>query len=388
MNILLVGGDYGDNPRASKIISEIYKALIQISSDNYWDTITCKNGGTLPDLIEIYNSTWKSTQYDVVLWFPNVSNDLDHKYRDIKAHRNDLILVTSKRNNNEYSFQYLINHALHLKSNLFVEFSKVDGQIFTTLYDPLGCCWSEKTNYLPVFAYNLYERINFLFKLKRQVSEQIIDDLPIHISSEPDINKFLSFIRTSGEIFHKLILPDSNVTRFLGNASFRCTKGGFPSVRSKSNNKLIFVSKRNIDKTCIDQNGFVPVLLQTKTDKPLLYFGDYKPSVDTPIQMQLYNKYSWINYMLHSHVYIKDAPFTNVNFPCGSLEEIDEISSIVDVRQYMLFEEDGKIKSPMEFGLSINLIGHGSIILANKLEYFDTIKYIPRPIPEICYKTS
>lgn len=58
---------------------------------------------------------------------------------------------------------------------------------------------------------------------------------------------------------------------------------------------------------------------------PIEYYGDYKPSVDTPSQIMLYQAYPKVNYMLHGHVYIDGFPFTNRCIPCGAIEEAHEI---------------------------------------------------------------
>ncbi len=107
----------------------------------------------------------------------------------------------------------------------------------------------------------------------------------------------------------------------------------------------------------------------------IYYYGQNKPSVDTPIQLRLYKILPDVNYMLHAHVYIKDAPFTETPIPCGGLEEVEEIMKAL--------KKIGKTSN-----ISINLIGHGSIILAKDLSYMKDINYIQRPIPEILDKTK
>lgn len=53
------------------------------------------------------------------------------------------------------------------------------------------------------------------------------------------------------------------------------------------------MSRRNVDKSFIDQSGFVAVKAETI---PIEYYGDYKPSVDTPSQIMLYQAYPKVNY--------------------------------------------------------------------------------------------
>ena len=69
----------------------------------------------------------------------------------------------------------------------------------------------------------------------------------------PDIPDFYEYVRSCAEVFHELINPAKNTTRFLGNTSFRC-RSGFPSFRVDNG---IFVSRRNIDKRHISKDAFV-----------------------------------------------------------------------------------------------------------------------------------
>jgi hypothetical protein len=98
------------------------------------------------------------------------------------------------------------------------------------------------------------------------------------------------------------------------------------------------------------------------------YYGNDKPSVDTPIQLCLYGHYAMVNYIIHSHVYVKDAPFTGEKIPCGALEEVDHILSVWPQRDI--------------YNFAINLKGHGSIVFSRDLWYFDKVNYIARPVPE------
>ena len=86
------------------------------------------------------------------------------------------------------------------------------------------------------------------------------------------------------------------------------------------------MSRRNVDKRYIEQEAFVPCYMDDTGN--VLYYGPYKPSVDTPIQVRLYKYFPRINYMLHSHVYVKGAPFTSKAIPCGGIQEVTEIMRV------------------------------------------------------------
>lgn len=178
---------------------------------------------------------------------------------------------------------------------------------------------------------------------------------------------------------HRKVDTLCKTERFIGNASLRklppqvgrCGKG-MPSFRGSDN--IIFVSKRNIDKQFIELDNFVPVWLD---NNKLMYSGPDKPSVDTPVQVRLYQTLDHINYILHSHCYIKNAPFTTTAIPCGAIEEYDEIMKLLS---------DSQIDTHRNQYI-INLIGHGSIIMWNDMQQFhEDIKpklaYYKRNTPE------
>ena len=146
--------------------------------------------------------------------------------------------------------------------------------------------------------------------------------------------------------------------------------GGFPSFRK---NGYIFVSKRNIDKREIGAEGFVavnPITLYDyiNNDIHVEYYGEDKPSVDTPVQLALYAIYPNIKWIIHSHAYIDGAPFTERSVPCGATQEIKEILAIE--------------KSTSAKRWRINLKGHGSLVGADKIEHVKNIPYLAREFPE------
>jgi len=99
-----------------------------------------------------------------------------------------------------------------------------------------------------------------------------------------------------------------------------------------------------------------------------LYVGNKKPSVDTPVQLELYDKFKNINFMLHGHCYIENAPFTKHKIPCGDLNEVKEIINTAS-------------NLNLDFYV-INLIGHGCIIMSKDIESFYKVKLLPRPLLE------
>lgn len=110
--ILFVGGTWNNEEgKPSKIVELFSKELKNI--DLY-------NGGNYKDLNKILESV---INYDIVLWWPNIPNDLP-KLKKVKDINYKTMLISSKRNNNEYSFQELLQRSFESKSNLIIEFTK------------------------------------------------------------------------------------------------------------------------------------------------------------------------------------------------------------------------------------------------------------------------
>ena len=371
--ILFVGGNWDLNGgKQSKIVNKFA---------NYLPNATVFNGGNYNELNSILES---SINYDIVIWWANVPNELP-KIRNVKDINYKVMLVSSKRNiDNKYSFEDLLQRSFALKSNLTIEFTKSNSLYSMKLFDPLGNVWYEGTD-IKDCSKELLDRLNFIKSITREStvsSEENIGALAWFFNlfkeevykseSNPAIpvkEVFLNLVKDYASKFAETTFETKDVTRFLGNASFRCPKG-FPSFRD---GKYIFVSKRNVNKEFIGINEFVPVYLE---NGKLYYCGDSKPSVDTPIQVRLYNLLPNINYMIHSHCYINGAPFTKKALPCGAIEEVEEILELLKEEYYNDFNKDFYL---------INLLGHGSIMMSKNPEQLININMVGRKLPEYMY---
>lgn len=356
MNVLFVGGNFDDEGgKPSSVVNKFYSCLID---NNNIDNVTLFNGGYYNELKKILNSC---VNYDVVFWWANVPNNKP-KIRNVKKINPKTLLVTSKRNNNsEYSFADLINKALLVKANLCIEFSKETECFKMMIFDPLGNSWYNGTD-ISKCCNIMIDRLMFLKSITRQSTTNIPNDNDIIV---PDDIEFFNIVKQYAEVFHALINPAKDVTRFLGNSSFRCQRG-FPSFKKDG---VVYVSCRNVDKRFISKENFVPTIYK---NGEIYYYGDNKPSVDTPIQLRLYNTLPNINYMIHAHVYIDGAPFTSNMIPCGGIEEVDEIMSVIK----------NNFSSLNENFYVINLIGHGCIVMSSDVEKLKKLKYIGRNAPE------
>ena len=380
IKLLIVGGTFDhEGGRSSGLIRSMLESIHNHGAANF--DIAAANGGTIEDLQQVLLPS--VVGYKVVLWFANVTND-EVKLRDVKSINPKCILITSKRNDGgRYTFAELISRALAIKANLTIEFSKdPDGLFNMMLFDPLGNVFYDGFM-VDEMCTKLLDRAKQLLMFTRVPSVQDTNEAP----AVPEETEFFDFAHSCADVFHNLIRPAKGTERFLGNMSFRC-QNGFPSFRGE--NGIIYVSRRNVNKADIGAVSFVPTYLDdTNTVK---YFGENKPSVDTPVQLRLYKLFPWANYMLHAHCYIDTNSIpdtvqykTSKPVPCGAIEEVDEIWNPY-IKQGYLWESCYQ-KSPRL--LAINLVGHGCILIIKDIEILKELQkhkdncFVARQMPEV-----
>lgn len=376
MKLLCVGGNFdNENGRPSSLI----KKMCDIIKTDNEIALTIYNGGNIENLRK--NILPSVKDFDMVMWFPNVSNN-EVKERNVKAINPKTILITSKRNdNNKYSFAELINRALFIKANLTIEFSKTEnGKFNMMVFDPLGTMYYNGTDIEKMTA-SLLKRAKKLTTFTRVPTTKVQSD---EIPEVPNETEFFDFAHNCADIFHNLIRPAEGTTRFLGNMSFRC-QNGFPSFRGKDN--IIYVSRRNVNKADIEASSFVPTYLDENSN--VMYYGNNKPSVDTPVQLRLYKTLSWVNYMLHAHCYVQPSPdikdckiyTTSQPIPCGAIEEVEEILNTIRANGNISKENAPRL-------IAVNLIGHGCTLMSKdieilkKLQNFKDNCFVARHMPE------
>lgn len=406
MKILVVGGTWTIEPhvepetdRSSSVVCFVQAALRLYCKEHYGDDceIDVHNGGCYYDLDKIMN---KTPEYDIVFWWANVPDNSLPKIRDVKEVAPYTMLVTSKRNDGDkYNFMELTQRALAAKANIMFEFKKEDYEyrpgrsakmFHINVFDPLGCQWYGGFD-VTSSIYAAMDRLEYLRSITRQKTVKSTTDKNLvlawyfdqfkqeqHQSEKmvniPNEQEFVEIVRKHAERFYEIMNPGKHVERFLGNASMRpkmppqvgrCSRG-MPSFKKDG---YVFVSQRNVDKQFIDLDHFVPCYME---DGKLYYCGDNKPSVDAPIQLRLYDALPNIKYMIHSHCYIDGAIFTSKSIPCGAVEEVDEVLSLID-STYGLRNLDY---------YAINLRGHGSILMANDVSLMHDVQYVGRQMPE------
>jgi hypothetical protein len=348
MRVLLVGGTFDHNGgKASKIIAELSEHLAL----NVKVTI---NGGSLDFLHQVLDVHLYGT--DVLLWFPNIDNVEDKILPELKKRNPKLLLVQSKRAvERDYTPSDMIGRMLQSHSNLGVLMDMPADRLRFRVLDPLGNLWGE-TEDVRELANTLSNRISVIMEMKRVGSTMLGQRRPFHIDP-----KFIEIVRNYGTEFTKFVNA-VNPNRLLGNASTRCAKG-FPGIRTENR---IFVTRRNVDKQTLSEDDFVEI--NTAAYERVGYYGDNKPSVDTPVQMRLFGYYANVNYMLHGHVYVEGGSLTGGKTPCGYLDEFDEIVKL--------------FPDPESTNFVVNLRGHGCLIMARDLDFFANQTLKGRPFPE------
>lgn len=348
MKVLLVTGtfDYHDGK------GSYYGEILRKEAERQGYNIMHYNGGHLADFNAIMSDLHN---YQTIVWMPHISNDVDKMLPMIKKLAPKSFLVSSKRViEKSYDEFDVISRLLQSRSNLGIMIKGIDYDF--SILDPLANRWIKDSD-VNTASRILFERIGKLKKYSRISSESMGPRKEISIKPE-----FLNLVKSYGDKFDSLIKA-VHPGRFLGNASTRCSYG-FPAIRQDG---TYAISKRNIDKKIIDSNGFVEV---KDTESTVEYYGDNKPSVDSPVQIRLFNYYPDVNYIIHGHVYVKDTMITSQSIPCGYIEEFDEIKR--------WFPN----KSSRNF--AVNLKGHGCILLASDLDWLKDVqsKLVARPFPE------
>lgn len=410
LNILIVGGTWNDKDgKPSGVVNKIHNTVEKYFCDKMphlsgasgsfcgnYDTIethlhnktascgvTSYNGGNYGKLQKILNM---APEFDIIFWLPNIVDVDKAPTRDVKSVAPFSMLVTSIRNDNEkYTFEDMIQNALAVKANLCFEFSKVTDKTFKMrVFDPLACLWYRGTDINDAVT-SAMTRLEYLRSITRKPTKRD-DNRDVNVEFNEADRRFLELVRKSAEKFHEIMGLPLNVKRFVGNAGVRfknptrCMKG-FPAIKYGD---IIMMSRRNVNKENISEQDFVPVF---EINDNICYKGKNKPSIDTPVQIELFKHLPNIKYILHGHCYISDDAHCNKSdtkqqmprmtahaVPCGAVEEAQEILTAID-RYYP--SRNGEF-------YAINLKGHGCLLMMseNTLGQAEDIHYSARPMPE------
>ena len=337
MRSIVIGGNFGDAIKASSIMEQI---SLKLKSELI-------NGGTIETLIAASNVL----NYDLVLWSVNVPNDVEKIY---PKKSNGSVLFCTKVIRENRNFGDAVARIFKMNANAVIAIDSSAKPFKFDLIDALGNNWCSTTN--------VEELVTGMLKIYNWTKGSIRIK-----SNKTQLNTYDKNLDVLCNIV-KIIadkVENERGGRYFGNVSTRCSKL-FPSM--KINDDLILVSARNSSKERLSSEDFVFTQL---INNEVAYNGDKKPSVDTPIQLNLYNRFKEINFIVHGHAYIKEADFTEHYYPCGDLRELLAI-------------EQKLSSNPNSFVL--NLKNHGFIIGTNSLEslryYADNLLFTYRRIGE------
>ena len=333
MKTIIVGGDFKEIPKSSSVINKLSKCF---------ENPTVYNGGKAED-INLINISGN----DLIIWAPNIENEIEKNYpkKDTGS-----VLICSKVIHSERTEIDAITRIFKMNGNAVI--ALYPGEFFKfKLIDALGNVWYDGTDINEL--YNSIIRIYNWSKGSTRMKTIKDDSVKCKISL-PELSKLVELNKIVADKF------EINCGRFFGNSSTRCMKM-FPSGREGD---YVLVTKRNVDKKRITTDDFVSVFYDGEV---LNYFGESKPSVDTPIHVNLYKNHPEINFMIHGHSYLEGFQYTQAYFPCGDLREFTEVTTHIK-------ENTG----------GINLINNGFLIFSKTIEELETLvnnlKFVERNI--------
>ncbi len=330
MKAILVGGRYRQR---SSVIDKLATLLLRSM------TLTLHNG-TTPASVK---------GNDLVIWAPDIPNEVSKHYpvKDKEA-----VLICSKVIHGDRTDVDAVSRIFDMHGNAVIAIRKEGSMFAFKLIDALGNVWADT-----ILLEELYSGIMDFYRWsKAQIRTSFRQRntrwrfvptklTPTYPGVKADILE--DFITLNTLLADKV--ENSLGSRYFGNFSTRCMKL-FPTVRLKSCYYLF--SPRNSDKRRLKTDDFVLV-------KPPYYYGQRKPSVDAPVQIELYERFDDINFMIHGHAFIKHTAdlgtsfaqkITENYFPCGDLREVAEISRLFS-RGYRF----------------VNIKNHGFILTSNCL---------------------
>ena len=334
MRTIIVGGNFKSTPKESSIVNKI-AAFFQVP--------IVVNGGSSDNIKDISISN-----NDLVIWMPNIENEIEKHYpkKDVGS-----VLICSKVIHDDRTEMDAITRIFKMNGNAVIAIYRHGLLCKFKLIDALGNVW-----------YNGHDIGELSYAIKR-----LYKWTKSSIRTRTEKGEFQNYNLSSVDLdklaeLNKIVADKFEVScgRFFGNSSTRCMKM-FPSGHDAD---YLLVSARNIDKKRITRDDFVAVKY---FEGKVIYKGDRKPSVDTPIQADLYTKFPNIRYMIHGHSYIKGYPYTDNYFPCGDVREAHEVTNFIT-------GDHG----------CINLKNHGFLLYADTIENMEIlvneIEFIERNI--------
>ncbi len=319
--LIIVGGSKG---KPSGVIS---KLSYLFNKSKQFERITMFNGIAAPKDL---------SSADLVLWFPDINNE---EPKDYPIKGKGAVLICSKVMRDETTRVDAVTRIFKMHGNAVTMIRRNDLMFEFELVDALNNNWT-KTYDISKFV----DAILNLYSWTKSSRRKSLEHVPaFNAMWSPEAPEGLEdFISINKELALKVAAGSNN--RYFGNYSTRCTRL-FPS--KKISPTAFAFSPRNVDKRSITSKDLVLTSHE-------VYYGDRKPSVDAPVQLELYKAHPEINFMIHGHAYIKDCDNnTQEYFPCGDLREVPEILDLLS-----------------KGATRINLCNHGFLLVGKDVSDF------------------
>lgn len=344
--ITLVGGDFDNN--GGKASGIIRKMMLQFGFNGN----TYINGGHI-SIIKHNTTMNKISNSRLIVWMPNISNDEDKVYPKKGI---GTILICSKVIRPGYTYKDAIARIFKMHGNAVIAIEKDKSGFSTfTLIDTLGNYWYSGSE--------INERCSaimrfYIFMSRVERRGTIYDEtLKDELTNKPALLD--SFVTLNNKLAEHIMTSCGD--RFFGNISTRCQR----LFLTQRTNNYMYVSPRNTDKKRLSANDFV--LYNPDSSSYIAENRVNKPSVDSPVQCEIYKQFHEINYMIHGHAFIT-APNDDIHvlntdnyFPCGDMRELEELSKCIG--HIILFDKKN-------YGV-INLTDHGFILFSKTFEQME-----------------
>lgn len=353
MKFMTVGGTFSDNIEEVKVSSIIDKLTTELYT-KFGDEVHAGYQCNCGNISTVESAGRISKNYDLNIWMPNVSNAVAKLYPK-KGVGN--VLICSKVLRDNRTIYDAVGRIFKMGGNAVIAIEKGTNKFVFTLLDALGNGWV-RTSDIKKLAEGIYKFYNWTKHSERIGSKSI--DLSYNIEQD-ELQRLEKFCDVNTKIAN--LVEAGNTNRYFGNCSTRCSLM-FPSTRSRNSNYVI-VSRRNSNKKRLSAEDML-ITTMNLDNSLVIYQGDIKPSVDTPIQLDLYKQFPFINYMVHGHAYEANSDFTGEYYACGDIRESRSVVPFIK-----------------NVGAGcVNLKHHGFLVYAKTIEdlqnYINGANFIPK----------
>lgn len=296
VSMTIIGGGWGHTEEAIKVSGVVNKLAA------FFPAADVHNGGYINAIPQLL--------HDLNIWMPDIPNSSIKEY-PLKPKGSCLIVSKVIRGiEGEHPYFQPLTRIFRMSGNAVIAIDKTSPICEFALIDALGNIWV-KTTSIEELAEGI---LRFYAWSRQQVRKGLKNTLPV-MHPIGSLESFLNIVRINARN-----IVNGTKDRFFGNCSTRCMSL-FPSSRYDGS-ETFMVSARNSSKEGIQSSDTVMV------NANLEYYGDRKPSVDTPVQVELYKHFHNINYMIHGHAFFTDAVSTNDYFPCGDMREAEAVKAL------------------------------------------------------------